>query len=299
MATFTNQATLTYNGQTTTSNVTVGELTETLTAAKTAVVPTYGTDGRVTYILSLVNSGTAPLTGLTITDDLGGYAFNAGTVYPLSYTAGSVRYYQNGVLQAAPAVTAGPPLTFTGITVPAGGNAVIAYEAVPTAFAPPTAEGTVTNSASVTGAGLTNPVTATETVAPEAAPALTINKSLSPTTVTENSRLTYTFTIQNTTKEMRRKLMMALMRVPMGKMPTVTLSKSVWPLIRVMMGLMMESTTPLTMAVKAPPMTTPTARSMTLPREMKVLNSLKNFFIGRFLSYSLVSECSPLQGSLV
>ena len=165
MATFTNQATLTYNGQTTTSNVTVGELTETLTAAKTAVVPTYGTDGRVTYILSLVNSGTAPLTGLTITDDLGGYAFNAGTVYPLSYTAG---------------------------------NAVIAYEAVPTAFAPPTAEGTVTNSASVTGAGLANPVTATETVAPEAAPALTINKSLSPTTVTENSRLTYTFTIQNT-----------------------------------------------------------------------------------------------------
>ena len=180
MATFTNQATLTYNGQTTTSNVTVGELTETLTAAKTAVVPTYGTDGRVTYILSLVNSGTAPLTGLTITDDLGGYAFNAGTVYPLSYTAGSVRYYQNGVLQAAPAVTAGPPLTFTGITVPAGGNTVIAYEAVPTAFAPPTAEGTVTNSASVTGAGLANPVTATETVAPEAAPALPINKSLSP-----------------------------------------------------------------------------------------------------------------------
>ena len=65
MATFTNQATLTYNGQTTTSNVTVGELTETLTAAKTAVVPTYGTDGRVTYILSLVNSGTAPLTPST------------------------------------------------------------------------------------------------------------------------------------------------------------------------------------------------------------------------------------------
>lgn len=82
MATFTNQATLTYNGQTTTSNVTVGELTETLTAAKTAVVPTYGTDGRVTYILSLVNSGTAPLTGLTITDDLGGYAFNAGRCIP-------------------------------------------------------------------------------------------------------------------------------------------------------------------------------------------------------------------------
>ena len=190
MATFTNQATLTYNGQTTTSNVAVGELTETLTAAKTAVVPTYERDGRVTYVISLVNSGTAPLTGLTVTDDLGGYAFNAGTVYPLSYTAGSVRYYQNGALQAAPAVTAGPPLTFTGITVPAGGSAVIAYEASPT--------GSIINNVSVTGAGLVNPVTATETVAPAAAPALTINKALSPTTVTENSRLTYTFTIQNT-----------------------------------------------------------------------------------------------------
>ena len=42
MATFTNQATLTYNGQTTTSNVTVGELTETLTAAKYWPFPTYG-----------------------------------------------------------------------------------------------------------------------------------------------------------------------------------------------------------------------------------------------------------------
>ena len=135
MATFTNQATLTYNGQTTTSNVTVGELVETLTAAKTAVVPTYDPDGRVTYVISLVNSGAAPLTGLTVTDDLGGYTFNGATVYPLSYTAGSVRYYQNGALQTAPTVTAGPPLVFTGITVPAGGNAVIAYEAAPTAAA--------------------------------------------------------------------------------------------------------------------------------------------------------------------
>ena len=82
MATFTNQATLTYNGQTTTSNVTVGELVETLTAAKTAVVPTYDPDGRVTYVISLVNSGAAPLAGLTVTDDLGGYTFNGATVYP-------------------------------------------------------------------------------------------------------------------------------------------------------------------------------------------------------------------------
>ena len=175
MATFTNQATLTYNGQTTTSNVTVGELVETLTAAKTAVVPAYEPDGRITYVISLVNSGAAPLTGLTVTDDLGGYTFNGTTVYPLSYTAGSVRYYQNGALQTAPTVTAGPPLVFTGITVSAGGNAVIAYEAAPTTAAP---------------RGVAELVTA--------APRLSISKSLSPTTLTENGQLTYTFALQNT-----------------------------------------------------------------------------------------------------
>ena len=197
MATFTNQATLTYSGQTTTSNVTVGELVQTLTATKTAVVPTYEPDGRVTYVISLVNSGTAPFTGLTLEEDLGGYTFNCSTFYPLAYTAGSVRYYQNGALQTAPAVTAGPPLVFNGITVPAGGNAVIVYEAAPTAFAPLNAESTVVNTVRVTGAGLADGVTATATVAPTAAPRLAINKSLFPTTVTENGQLTYTFTVLN------------------------------------------------------------------------------------------------------
>lgn len=199
MATFTNQATLTYNGQTTTSNVTVGELTETLTAAKTAVVPTYGTDGRVTYILSLVNSGTAPLTGLTITDDLGGYTFNAGTVYPLSYTAGSVRYYQNGVLQAASrrhrraaadvhrhhrAGRAAMPLSPMRPR-PRPSRRRRRRAPSPTARPSP-------------ARGWQTPLPPRRRWRPEAAPALTINKSLSPTTVTENSRLTYTFTIQNT-----------------------------------------------------------------------------------------------------
>ena len=47
------------------------------------------------------------------------------------------------------------------------------------------------------GGGIT-PLTATETVSAEAEPRLTITKSVSPTTVTENGQLTYTFVIQNT-----------------------------------------------------------------------------------------------------
>lgn len=198
MATFTNQATLTYSGGTTSSNITTGELLEVLTASKTAVVPTYRSGRPITYLITLVNSGAAALNGLTVTDDLGGYAFNGGTVYPLAYTAGSVRYYQNGVLQAAPAATAGPPLTVTGISVPAGGSTVLAYEAEPTAFAPLGAETRVVNNVAVTGGGLPDAVTATETVSPETGPALAISKALSPTEVAANGRLTYTFVIQNT-----------------------------------------------------------------------------------------------------
>ena len=132
MAIFTNFATLSYNGGTTNSNTVTGELLETLTAAKTAVLADYTEKDDVTYVITLVNSGATPLTGLTITDDLGGYTFGTSTVYPLAYSAGSVRYYVNGVLQPAPAVTAGPPLVITGINVPAGGNAMLIYEATVT-----------------------------------------------------------------------------------------------------------------------------------------------------------------------
>lgn len=197
MATFTNQARLTYSGGSADSNITVGELVGVLAAAKTAVVDTYERGGTVTYLITLTNSGTTALTGLTVSDDLGGYAFGAATVYPLSYTAGSVKYYQNGALQPAPTVTAGPPLTFANITVPAGGSATLAYEAAVTEFAPLGAEDGVVNTVSATGAGLVNTVTATETVSPTAAARLSITKALSPATVTENGRLTYTFTIQN------------------------------------------------------------------------------------------------------
>ena len=59
MATFTNQATLTYNGGTASSNITTGELLEVLTATKTAVVPTYRSGRPITYLITLVNAGTA------------------------------------------------------------------------------------------------------------------------------------------------------------------------------------------------------------------------------------------------
>ena len=137
---FQNMATLTYTGGTVNSNIVTGELREVLTAAKTAVRENYEPGGTVTYVVSLTNSGVTPLTGLTISDNLGGYTFGGATLYPLAYVPGSVRYYVNGALQAAPAVNAGPPMTVTGITVPAGGSALVIYETEVTRYAPLAAE---------------------------------------------------------------------------------------------------------------------------------------------------------------
>ena len=71
MATFTNQATLTYNGTTTASNIVTGEILEVLSAQKNAVVDAYTAGDDITYVVSILNTGQAPLTGLTLTDDLG------------------------------------------------------------------------------------------------------------------------------------------------------------------------------------------------------------------------------------
>ena len=197
MAIFSNQATLTYNGSSTNSNIAYGEILDVLVATKTAVEGDYTPGGLVTYVVTLRNTGTSALTGLNVQDDLGGYPFGGGTVYPLTYEPGSVAQFTNGVPQSAPAVDAGPPLVISNITVPAGGDVVIVYQARANGYADPTAEGAIVNTVTITGDGLSAPITATETVTADAAPLLTISKSITPAQVVDNDRVTYTFVIQN------------------------------------------------------------------------------------------------------
>ena len=195
MATFTNRATLTYSGGTTTSNTVTGTVNDTLQISKTALVDSYSATSRLVYILTLVNSGGA-VSGLTLTDDLGGYDFEGATVYPLSFVEGSVAYFVNGVLQQAPTVTAGPPLVFDGVSVPAGGNATLVYEVDVTPFAPLGAGDTITNTVTASGT-IADSVTASETVTAENSPALSITKALTPISVGTDGALTYTFVIEN------------------------------------------------------------------------------------------------------
>ncbi len=197
MAQFTNQAQLSYNNAVINSNVAVGEVLEVLSADKTAVTTTYTPGGDITYVISAVNSGATPVSGVTVTDNLGAYTFGETTLYPSTYKEGSVRLYINGVLQAAPAAEAGPPLVVSGITLPANSNMVLVYEANVTAFAPLGEGDSIVNTATVTGNGISTPITVTETVTAVAEAMLDITKSISPVPVSENGVVTYTFIIRN------------------------------------------------------------------------------------------------------
>ncbi len=197
MASFTNQAQLTYRDTVTNSNIAVGEVLEVLSVSKTAVSNIYSSNDTVTYIVSIVNTGATAITGLTLNDNLGAYSSTVGTLVPLTYTDGTIRYYVNGVLQPAPTVSAVGDLTINGISVPANGNATLVYEVSTNEFAPLSLDSTITNTATVLGNGFT-PVTDDETITVASAPSLTITKSISPVPVNDNGVVTYTFVIQNT-----------------------------------------------------------------------------------------------------
>ena len=196
MATFTNQATLIYNGQSTSSNVTTGELLTGLTLTKTAITDTYRADGRVGYIVTIANAGGA-VTGATLTDDLGAYTVGTATVYPLTYVDGSLLYYQNGAAAVGAVGAGGPPLVITGIDIPAGGNVQLIYEAATNEFTPNAQGSTIVNTATLTGGGIAEPVSDTATVNAREDVALTIAKAICPTVVNDDGTLTYTFIIQN------------------------------------------------------------------------------------------------------
>ncbi len=199
MATFYNQATLSFGGRLTNSNIASGEILDGAEMTKNAISVSYGTDDALAYVINIVNNGRTPMAGIIVTDNLGAYTVGANTVYPLEYVDGTVRVYINGVLsETAPAVVAGPPLSISGLSLPVGGNMTILYEARTNEFASPAIGSEITNTATMTFDGnRLDPITATATVPAGSQTELSISKSISPDVVSDNSEVTYTFVIQN------------------------------------------------------------------------------------------------------
>ena len=194
--TFTNVATLNYNGAQIRSNTAVGMIADSLSVTKYAVNETYGEGDTLTYIVSIVNNSDSALNGLTVSDDLGAYPFGTGTIQPLTYVQNSLQYYVNGVLQPDPPAVTTDGLSLSGITVPAGGSATIVYAAQVNEFAPLETGSAITNTVTVDSAA-TTAATAEESVAVTNAAQLSVVKSVTPIPVPENGELTYTFQLLN------------------------------------------------------------------------------------------------------
>lgn len=198
MATFYNQATLSYGGNVVSSNTTEAELLAGLTITKTAVTDSYTAGGNIVYLVTLTNLGGSAYTDLTVTDDLGAYTLpGGGTAVPLDYVTGSLLYYLDGVLQPTPTVSAVGDLEIGGINLPAGGTATLVYETVANEFAPIAAGSTITNTASTNGGVGVGVITDTATVGIKATAQLTIAKAVCPAVISDNDTVTYTVIVQN------------------------------------------------------------------------------------------------------
>ena len=197
MATFYNQASMTYNGLTTNSNRVTGVLNDALAISKTPLTQNYAPGDTVTYIITLINGRTQTFSNLTLSDNLGEYAYGGENLTPLTYVDGSVAYFINGVRTTPPTVTTTNGLEFSGISVPPNGNVTLVYEATVNPNAPLEVDSSITNTATLTGGTLAAPVEDSTTITADSAPLLTIAKSISPSTLSEDERVTYTFLIEN------------------------------------------------------------------------------------------------------
>ncbi len=199
MATFFNQASLSFRGTQTNSNIVSGEYTCGLvTSSKVAASEGYTQNSGITYIISLENESLAPLNDIVVTDNLGEYEFGTGSLFPLEYVEGSLKYYVNGVLTEGPTALAGPALVISGIDIPAGANALLIYEARTTAYAPLAIGSVITNVATVSSDTALEPLVLSATVPVLAYSIPVIAKTLYPDNIVNcGENVNYTFTILN------------------------------------------------------------------------------------------------------
>ncbi len=196
MPAFTNQAKLSYDSRTALSNIATGNISDPFVLTKRAVNDDYIFGDDVTYVLTITNSSGAPMTNVTVTDDLGAYSYGPIpiTIYPLTYV-GPILYNRNGVPQAnIVPVSTSPTLEFVVPLVPAGGNAELIYEVDVNQYAPLDVNDSIVNHAAIPS--LTG-IEAEEEIFTEDIPLLSITKSISPNPVIDNQTVTFTFIVNN------------------------------------------------------------------------------------------------------
>ncbi|MDD3367344.1 MAG: hypothetical protein PHP50_00460 [Lachnospiraceae bacterium] len=201
----TNQATLNYtsgsNNLSTISNTATVTLQGPLEVTKYSLENAYRIGEDITYNVFITNSSANSLTGVTVEDDLGTYAIGQTTnVTPLTYTGPAKLFINNtfsGTIQGVVSADA-DSVTFTLGTIAPGSSALLQYQATVNNYAGAiVGTSDIDNIVSVTAAGVTTPIIATNSIPVAAYADVTIEKNMSPDPVVDGSTLTYTFVIRN------------------------------------------------------------------------------------------------------
>ena len=163
---------------------TVPVLTPALTIVKTASTATATPGQRVTYTITVTDTGQTPYAGAVVTDDLTGLLDDAAYGAGADATTGAVSY-------------ASPVLTWTGNLTP-GQAATITYSA--TVRNPDTGDNILTNTVTSAAAGSNCGTGSTDPRCAATVPVatLTIVNTANVSTTTPGSTIAYTLTITNT-----------------------------------------------------------------------------------------------------
>ena len=203
MATIENFATVRYtsNGTALTrvSNVAEIGLASSVTFSKVSLGDEYTADGTVTYILTVSNTSSTPLTTLTVTDDLGTFTEGTLTLTPLTYVGPALLLVDGQDVTAQLSVDSTSPasVVFSIPALAAGATANIIYEVAVNGFAPLDGEAAITNTATLVTDADCADGTASATVTAASAADISVLKQMSPNPVVCGDTVTYTIRIYN------------------------------------------------------------------------------------------------------
>lgn len=205
MATISNQATLNYkSGNTdlsTASNTATVTLQGPLDVRKHALESSYQLGDVITYNIFIQNTGSTILTNLTVTDNLGTFAFSPTlNLTPLTYIPSGKIFLDNVFSREITGTVseAQNSVVFDLGTLNPTVTVLLQYKAKVNEFAG-VVVGTsvIENTASVTADGINSPVTAKYSLAVASYASLEIEKTMTPDPVIDGSPLTYTFILKN------------------------------------------------------------------------------------------------------
>ena len=203
MATIENFATVRYTSggvtETKVSNLAEIGLESAVSLYKNTLGNTYGEDSVLTYIITLTNTSTSPISGITLTDDLGTFVFGATELTPLTYVEPSLLLIdgQDNSVQLTTDSTNTGTVIFSFPSLAAGATANIIYKVSVNELAPLDVGSTIVNTVTLQNSSDCADGEASATVTVSEAANVSVFKQMTPNPVVCGDTVTYTIRVYN------------------------------------------------------------------------------------------------------